>query len=105
VSDEIEPFVVYRVDAAQVECALWRLQQGERALALFLSADSADAYRQAAGLAGWRVLRPSRPALRELLQACADAGVRYAVLDPDLDHAKRIFDIRTILEPGSAGAG
>jgi hypothetical protein len=97
VSDEIEPYVLYRVDGPHFECALWQLRQGDKALALFLSGDSALSYRSAAELTGWEVLRPERPALLELLRAHFEAGVRYAVLDPDLRQAKRIFDIRAIL--------
>ena len=102
VNEEIEPYVLYRVDGPQVECALWQLQQGEKALALFLSGDAALSYSAAAQLAGWEVLRPDRPALLELLQAYVQAGVKYAVLDPDLQQAKRIFDLRAILDAARA---
>jgi hypothetical protein len=102
-SDEIEPYVLYRVEGAQLECALWQLEQGDRALALFLSQAEAEAYREEAGLGGWQVLRPSRDALRQLLQACADAGVRYAVLAPDRRQAKRLFDLRAVLEAARGG--
>jgi hypothetical protein len=105
VSAEIEPYILYRVEGAQLECALWQLQQGERALAVFLSADSATAYRDAARLAGWRVLRPGREALLELVRAHVGAGVRYAVLDPDLAQAKRIFDLQAILEAAGPAEG
>ena len=101
-SEEIEPYVVYRIEGAHLECALWQLQQGERALAVFLSADAAAAYRDAARLAGWQVLRPGRDALRELVRAHVEAGVRYAVLDPDLAQAKRIFDLEAVLQGAEA---
>jgi hypothetical protein len=102
VSEEIDPFILYHLQGSQLECALWQIAgteppAGERALALFLSAESAAAYREAAGLAGWQVLRPARLALLDVLRACRQAGVRYAVLDPDLCQAKRFFDLDAIL--------
>ncbi len=101
-TDEIEPYIVYRLEGAHLQCALWQLQQGDKALALFLSGDSALAYTAAAELVGWQVLRPSRPALLELFQAHDQAGIRYAVLDPDGEKAKRIFDLRAILDAARA---
>jgi hypothetical protein len=99
-SDEIEPFVVYRIVGGQMECALWRFQDGRTALALFLTEDTATSYRDAANLdAEWKVFRPEKATtLRELLKGCFDAGVAFAVLDPDQDKAKRIFDLRAILQ-------
>ena len=50
------------------------------------------------------------PALLELLRACFEAGIRYAVLDPDRQKAKRIFNIQEVLAaagtraPGTADA-
>jgi hypothetical protein len=98
VSDEIDPFVVYRIDGDQVECALWQFKDGQKALALFLSGDAATSYRASAQLgAEWKIFSPTKDALLQLLRRCHDAGIGYAVLDPDLEKAKRIFDIRQIL--------
>jgi hypothetical protein len=81
-----------------VECAVWQLHDGPQALALFLSGDSAAAYRQAAHLeSGWKIFRPEKPALFALLKACHQAGIRYAVLDPDGEKARQIFDIQEII--------
>jgi hypothetical protein len=104
-SDEIEPFLLYRFQEGQFACALWQLEQGEQAVALFLSGESARAYREAAGLAGWSVLRPPRQGLQEVLTACQRAGVRYAVLDPDLRAAKKIFDLDAVLRAAEPAAG
>jgi hypothetical protein len=96
--DEIHPYLVYRVRGAQLECALWQLREGPAALALFLSGEAAEAYRCAAHLgADWRVFRPAKEDLWQLLKEYHRAGVLYAVLDPDHAAAKRVFDIQAIL--------
>lgn len=98
VSDEIRPFVVYRIDGDQMECALWLFKDGQKALALFLSGDAATTYKTSANLdAEWKIFSPAREALLQLLKGCHEGGVGYAVLDPDLEKAKRIFNIQQIL--------
>jgi hypothetical protein len=106
VSEEIEPYVVYRIDGDQMECALWQLKDGQKALALFLSGDTATSYRKSLHSGPeWMIFRPAKDALLQLLKACNQGGIDYAVLDPDLEKAKRIFDIQEILrEVGSASA-
>jgi hypothetical protein len=99
VTDDIEPYLIYRVVGAEVECAIWQLKEGPTALALFLSGDSATAYHQTAGLGNeWKVFRPARAALLHLVTASVQAGILYAVLDPDAVKAKRVFDLRSIVE-------
>ena len=96
-TDEIDPYIVYRLDGDEMECALWQTKEGEMALALFLSGDSALSYRQSANLgADWKIFRPAKPVLLQLLRACNHGGISYAVLDPDREKAKRIFDIAEI---------
>ena len=96
--EDIEPYLVYRIEGDQMLCAVWTLKEGPKALALFLSGDSATAYRERANLREeWNVFRPAKNDLLEILKACCQAGIRYAVLDPDLLTAKRIFDIQEIL--------
>jgi hypothetical protein len=98
-SVEIEPYFVYRFVGSNVEFAMWRLTDGQRALALFQTAEAAHAYRAAVPLGDeWLVLRPKRPALLELLRATHQAGVRFAVLDPDREKAKSVFDLTAIVE-------
>jgi hypothetical protein len=98
VSDEIEPYVVYRIDGEQMECALWQFKDGQKALALFLSGDAATSFKESAILGDeWKILRPAKAALLEMLKACYEDGIGYAVLDPDLEKAKRIFNIQEIL--------
>lgn len=105
VSDEIQPYVVYRIDGEQMECALWQFKDGRKALALFLSGDAATSYITIAKLGGtWKIFCPTRPTLLQLLKGCHEAGVDFAVLDPDLEKARRIFDIRQILHTVNQGS-
>ena len=98
VAQDIEPFIVYRIDGVQMVCAVWILTDGRKALALFLSGDSATDYRNSLDTSDeWRIFQPTRNDLLEILKECYEAGIGYAVLDPDLKSAKRIFNIEEIL--------
>jgi len=98
VSDEIEPYIVYRIDGDQMECALWQFKDGQKALALFLSGDAATSFKESANLGEeWKIFRPAKETLLQMLKGCQEAGIGYAVLDPDLEKAKRIFNIEEIL--------
>ena len=97
-SDEIQPYVVYRIDGSQMEFALWQLKDGQKALALFLSGDAATSYKASANLgAEWKMFCPAKEVLLQMLKGCHEAGIGFAVLDPDLEKAKRIFNIQEIL--------
>lgn len=97
-SDEINPYVVYRIVGDQMECALWQFKDGQKAFALFLSGDAATSYRATANLGDdWKIFCPAKEALLELFKQCDQIGVGHAVLDPDLEKYKRIFSIREIL--------
>ena len=97
-AEEIQPYVVYRIAGAQMECALWQFKDGQKALALFLSGDAATSYRNSVNLGeDWKIFCPAREVLLQLLKGCHEANIGYAVLDPDLEKAKRIFDIQAIL--------
>ena len=98
-SDEIQPYVVYRIEDDQMECALWQFKDGQKALALFLSGDAATSFKESAKLgAAWKIFCPAKEALLQMLRGCHEAGIGYAVLDPDLEKAKRIFNIHEILK-------
>lgn len=96
--DEIEPFILFRLAGGQAECATWQVEAGAKALALFLSEAAASAYAATSGLGSdWRVFRPKRAAMLELLRASRASGIALAVLDPDQQKARRVFDINEIL--------
>jgi hypothetical protein len=103
VTEDILPYVVCRPEGGQAECALWQLATGQRAVALFLSEDAATAYRAAAHPGPeWRIFRPAREALLQLLRAGYQSGILYAVLDPERDRAKRIFVLEQVLAAAEA---
>lgn len=96
--DDLNPWVLYRLDGGQVECALWQLREGGKALAVFSTEQSAANYRGAAGFtSAWRTYRPVRSALFELLRTAHQQGIAHAVLDPDRESARLIFPIADIL--------
>ena len=96
--EELSPYLLYRITGDQLECALWQLEDGRKALALFLSGDQATAYHQATHLGEeWKMLRPERRDLLEIIRTAYHSGVQLAVLDPDSTKAKRIFDLQDII--------
>jgi hypothetical protein len=98
VSDEIEPYVVYRIDGEQMVCALWRIEDGGEAIALFLSGDAATSYMESARLGeGWKIFRPAKKVLLQILNVGYQSGIGHAVLDPGPETASRVFSIREIL--------
>ncbi len=98
-SEEIIPYLVYRLCGEQMECAVWTLNEGHKALALFLSQESAEAYVTATNLGSdWKILCPARVDLLEILKQSTSAGIFLAALDPDDKEAKRLFDLREVVK-------
>ena len=96
--EELEPFVVYCLDEGQMRCAIWQLEQGSEALALFHTAEAAEKYRGAAALGdAWGTLQPARNDLVAILEACQEHGILYAVLNPEVASARQIFAIDELL--------
>jgi hypothetical protein len=97
-NDEIQPFLICRVQNSQMEFALWQLRDGQRGLCIFLSKESAEIYRgKSHQNAEWKIIQPERETLLEILKASNESGVPWAVLEPDQEQAKRIFDVGAIL--------
>ncbi len=102
-SDEIEPYVIYRIDGEQMVCALWRIEDGREAIALFLSGDAATSYMESARLgAQWKIFRPAKRVLLRLLNGSYQSGIGHAVLDPGPESASRVFSIPEILRGAGA---
>ena len=81
-----------------MEFALWKFKDGAEALALFLSGDAATSYTASSNLGvEWKICCPPKESLLQMLKGCYEAGIGYAVLNPDLEKAKRIFNIHEIL--------
>jgi hypothetical protein len=103
VSDEIEPYVVYRIGGEQLVCALWRIEDGRQAIALFLSGDAATSYIESARLGeGWKIFRPAKKVLLQILNGGYQSGIDHAVLDPGPETASRVFNIREMLHGAGA---
>ena len=97
-ADEVEPFVAYRIEGDKMDFALWPLADGDRALALFLTAEAARAFLDAAQLADdWRIVRPTKRDLHKILEECWEAGTLKAVLDTT-QGKQMIFDIFEVLQ-------
>lgn len=97
-NDEIEPYVAYQVEGDKMDFALWPLDAGGSALALFLTAEAARGYVDGAQLEGeWRIVRPAKPDLLRILEECWEAGVLKAVLDTGHDGRQILFDIFEVL--------
>jgi hypothetical protein len=91
-------YLVCRTVDSQVEFALWRLAEGAKALALFLTpASAADFIGRAKLDPSWQSLQTSREQLIEILRTAEQSGITYVALDPDEAQAKRLFDVGQIL--------
>ena len=77
-SEELSPYLVYRLCGEQMECAVWTLNEGHKALALFLSQENAEAFVKATDLGSdWKVLCPARAdLLDEQLEIIVEAITR-----------------------------
>lgn len=99
--EEISPYLVYRLSGDEMECAIWKLSEGERALSLFTTQETAEAYLTQTLLGdGWMVYQPNRADLLEILKQSESSGIYLAVLDPDDKQGKRLFDLREISMTG-----
>jgi hypothetical protein len=106
VSDEIQPYVVYRIDGDQMECALWQFKDGHKAQAIFLSGDAATSFKGAANLGDeWRIFYPAKEALVQMLKGCHEAGIGYAVLVPDLGGCCSCQSRRSLFQWALGGQG
>ncbi len=98
-ADEFHPYVLCRFGQSTLECALWIMPDSKKSLALFLTAEQAEAYRQSLTLGeDWRVVQPSERELIQVLKASFGSGIRQAVLDPNIESADRLFDLQHVLQ-------
>jgi hypothetical protein len=98
-TDEVEPFVAYRVDGDKMDFALWTLPEGGNALALFLNAEAARHFLDNTRMSGdWRIVKPTKQDLLRILEECWEAGTLKAVLDTAQDGKQMLFDIFEVLQ-------
>jgi hypothetical protein len=98
-NDEFEPYLLYRVGASAIECALWTLPDGAGALAMFLTETAANQHcAVATGGEQWRAARPPRAELIQVLKLVYRSGLRYAVLNPTAESGSHIFELHRVLQ-------
>ena len=98
-NDEIEPYLAYRLDGDKMAFALWPLDDGTRALALFVSAELANQHlRNDEHSDAWRIVRPAKKDLLKVLEECFEAGILHAVLETGQAEQHLIFDIVEVLQ-------
>jgi aminoglycoside phosphotransferase len=111
-SIDLQPWIVVRTLAnTEVEASLWSIDQVGMALAVFSTAERAQQYgnqilnlnpqstaNSAAPTSSWRWLQPSKIELGQVLVAHYRAGLKWIVLDPTENNARRLFSIREVLK-------
>jgi hypothetical protein len=122
-ANELQPWLIVR-QAAQAERAgtfetaaqetadsaagstgsivLWQMTAGAAgdattALALFSSEERARDYATAHVSAAWQLIQPPRTPLLQLLINSYRAGIVHAVLDPDGESARTVFQLQDVL--------
>lgn len=104
--DEIEPFVAYRLEGDKMDFAVRPSADGARAIALFLTAEAARAFLDAAGPSDdWRIVRPTKRDLLKILEECWEAGALKAVLETEQEDKQILFDIFDVLQASREANG
>lgn len=105
-SDEVEPYVAYRLDGDKMDFALRPLADGKQALALFLSPEAArDFLDGGVSPMAWRIVRPVKRDLLRVLEECWEAGILHAVLDTNQPDKPMLFDIFDVLQAERESGG
>ena len=100
-SSEIIPFIIYRECDTEESaiCATWMLENEHEALALFLTEESAQNYiKTVLQTDEWKVHQPARDHLTNLLVASHASGMKFTVLEPSNESAKRVFPLDQVIE-------
>lgn len=111
-SIDLQPWIVVRTLAnTEVEASLWSIDQVGMALAVFSTAERAQNYgnhiltlnplstaNSSNPDPSWRWLQPSKIELAQVLIAHHRAGLKWIVLDPTENNARRLFSIREVLK-------
>lgn len=108
---DLRPWILVRhISGTQAEVSLWSIDQIGMAFAIFSSAERADRYHDQVLLPSkqdeqtkrsdfmWRIVQPSEIELGKWMVAHYQAGVKWLVLDPSQQDAKRIFSMAEVLK-------
>lgn len=93
----------------QAEVSLWSIDQVGMAMAIFSSVERADQYRRQIldrstsepneqANSDWQVVQPTEIELGKWMVAHFRAGVKWLVLDPSKQNAKRLFAMADVLK-------
>ncbi|MGH7193715.1 MAG: hypothetical protein ACREJM_09305 [Candidatus Saccharimonadales bacterium] len=105
-NDEVEPYVAYRLEGDKMDFALRPLADGDKALALFLSAEAARDFLDETGSPlAWRIVQPVKRDLLKILEECWEAGILRAVLDTNQPDRPMLFEIFDVLQAERASGG
>ena len=95
---DLIPLLIFKTESGQAEFAQWRTQAGETALAIFQDRTKAETFSQLSSLSeAWMVMQPALPLLQSIFKAMLQAGIKYAVLDPDEKSAKTVYNIAEVI--------
>lgn len=103
-SFDANPFLLMRKGAQAAEFATWRLSTGQLAVALFLDAATAEAYRTTAGLsADWCAEQLAPEALVRLFEHAVARDCAHAALNPGASAALRLFPLADVVASAKGG--
>lgn len=110
-SIDLQPWLLIKKLAdAQMEVSLWSIEQVGMAISIFSSLDRAEQYRTqlygdrtvqiSSELEGdaWQSVQPSEVEFGQIMVAHYRAGVKWLVLDPSHQSAKRVFSMADVLK-------
>lgn len=97
--NELQPWLIVQGQGDARSLAMWRLSDLDQpALALFSDAARAERYATAHIAIHWEVSQPARAALLHIMIECFQQQIKLAVLDPDQETARRVFNLRDVLK-------
>jgi hypothetical protein len=110
-SIDLQPWLLVRtVSGSQIEVSLWSIDQVGMSMAIFSSLERAEQYRS--GVLSdrsddassdredkaWKSIQPTELELGQIMVAHYRAGVKWLVLDPSEQSAKRVFSMPEVLK-------
>jgi|JI9StandDraft_1071089.scaffolds.fasta_scaffold00343_19 hypothetical protein len=109
-SVDLHPWLLLRYESnTQAEVSLWSIDQAGMAMAIFSSVERAEQYRlqifagstsesDERASSDWQVVQPTEIELGKWMVAHFQAGVKWLVLDPSKQDAKRLFAMADVLK-------
>ena len=109
-SVDLRPWLLMRHESNTLaEVSLWSIDQVGMAMAIFSTVERAEQYRlqifdgstcesSEQRSSEWKVLQPTEIELGKCLVAHFQAGVKWLVLDPSKQDAKRLFAMADVLK-------